>query len=373
MASLEFGQQSDAARRSSGAGAGHGTALSPPARADTRPSADAGETARDTPNSSDDQANPSPVSPEVDEERGARGIALGVSAGLFDHEEMGDEENEAAQDSADRPPHAEDVRDAQETGDGERAAAEADAGASARAPAAADRPSGSTQRAQGPTSTPVRWAAQQDDGEESAPARSGGRARSRRGAQGLADEGRQARALPAARSPWIPLIPDPVARMDPSRPTAQQPTPARRQTDNEVDGAPRTERGGAAGGRGPRGIRVGRGSSRRGRRGNGRGRRRGGARGTNRRRTSASGYARNAERLMREGAEDGEEELSEESEVEAENEESEGGDPAFNPEREGMLEAETEEDEEELEQLLRGAEFPSQQARGEPANRTTAP
>ncbi|CAI5979561.1 unnamed protein product [Closterium sp. NIES-65] len=299
-----------------------------------QPNADAEGTARDDPTPSDAQVTPSPASPEIAAESVARGIALG------------------------------------EKGGEESAAAEANAEASARAPAAAGRPGGSTQRVQGPTNTPARWGAQQADGEELAPARSGGRALLRRGAQGHAGEDRQAQA-PAARSPRNPRAPYPVSRMDPSPPTAPQPTPARRPIEDATDEAPQTRRAGAAGGRGTRGIRVGRGSNRRGRRGNGRGRRGGGARGTNRRRTGASGYARTAEWLMREGAEGGEEVPSEEAEDDVENEESEGADPAFNPEREGMLEAEAEEDEEELELLLREAEFPNQQAIGEPANRTS--
>ncbi|CAI6001449.1 unnamed protein product [Closterium sp. NIES-64] len=333
------------------------------------PSEDAGGTARDAPNPSDVQATLSPSSPEIAAETVARGIALGVSAGLPDHEETGGEENEDAQGIADRPHPADEPHDAQEMGAEERAAAEADAEASARAPAAADRSGGSTQHAQGPTNTPARWGAGQAVGEESAPGRSGGRARLRRGAQGHAGEDRQAQ-VPATRSSRIPRAPDPVSRMDPSPPTAPQPTPSRRLNEDEVDVAPQAGRVGAAEGRGTRGIRVGRGSSRRGRRGNGRGRRGGGARGTNRRRTGASGYARTGGRLIREGVEGGEEEHSEEAEDEAENEESEGGDPVFNPEREGMLEAEAE-DEEELETLLREAEFPNHQARDEPATRTT--
>ncbi|CAI5941964.1 unnamed protein product [Closterium sp. NIES-64] len=325
------------------------------------PSEDAGGTARDAPNPSDVQATPSPSSPEIAAETVAWGIALGVSAGLPDHEETGGEENEDAQRIADRPHPADEPRDAQEMGAEERAAAEANAEASTRAPAAADRPGGSTQHAQGPTNTPARWGAGQAVGEESAPGQSGGRARLRRGAQGHAGEDRQAQ-VPGTRSPQIPRAPDPVSRMDPSPPTAPQPTPARQQNEDEVDVATKARRVGAAEGRGTRGIRVGCGSSRRARRGNGRGRRGGGVCGTNRRRTGASGYARTAERLIREGVEGGEEEHSKEAEDEAENEESEGGDPVFNPEREGMLEAEAE-DEEELEMLLREAEFPNHQTR----------
>ncbi|CAI5497871.1 unnamed protein product [Closterium sp. Naga37s-1] len=334
-----------------------------------QPNAGAEGTARDDPNPSDAQVTPSPASPEIAAESVARGIALGVSAGLPDHEEMGGEVNEDVQGTADRPLCADESRDAQEKVGEERAAAEADAEASARAPAVAVRPGGSTQHVQGPTNTPARWGAQQADGEELAPARSGGRARLQRGAQGHAGEARQAQA-PAARSPRNPRAPDPVLRMDPSPPTAPQPMPARRPIEDAANEAPQTGHAGAAGGRGTRGIRVGRGGNRRGRRGNGRGRRGGGARGSNRCRTGASGYARTAERLVREGAEGGEEVPSEEAEDDVENEESEGGDPAFNLEREGMLEAEAEEDEEELE-LLREAEFPNQQARGEPANRTS--
>ncbi|CAI5522384.1 unnamed protein product, partial [Closterium sp. Naga37s-1] len=341
-----------------------------PAVPRNQPNVDAGGTARGDPNPSDAQATPSPASPEIAAESVARGIALGVSAGLLDHEGMGGEESEDVQGSADPPPRADSARDAQEKGGEERAAEVADVEASARAHAAADRPGGSTQHVQAPTNTPARWGARQADGEVFAPARSGGRARLRRGAQGDADEARQAQA-PAARSPRNPPAPDPVSRMGPSPPIVPQPTPARRRSENETVAAPQTGREGAAVGRATRGIRVGRGS-RRGRRANERGRRGGGTRGSNRRRTGASGYARNAERLMRNGAEGGEEPLSEEAEEEVENEESDEGDPAFNPEREGMLGAEAEEDEEELELLLRGEELPSPNVRGEPANRTTA-
>ncbi|CAI5498686.1 unnamed protein product [Closterium sp. Naga37s-1] len=177
-----------------------------PADLRNQPSADAEGTAHDGPNPSDIQATPSPASPEIAAESVAREIVLGVSAGLPDQEEMGGEESEDAQGTADRPPCAEEVRDAQEMGGEERAAEEADAEASARAPAAADRPGGSTQHVQGPTNTPARWGARQADGEELALARSGGQARLRRGAQGHADEARQAQA-PAARSPRELRIP----------------------------------------------------------------------------------------------------------------------------------------------------------------------
>ncbi|CAI5964872.1 unnamed protein product [Closterium sp. NIES-65] len=254
-----------------------------PAVPRNQPNVDAGGTARGDPNSSNDQATPSPASPEIAKENVARGIALAVSAGLHDHEGMGGEGSEDVQENAYPPPRADSARDAQEKGGEERAAVEGAAEASTRAPAAADRPGGSTQHEQAPTNTLAR--------------------------RGIA-------------------------------------------------------------GRATRGIRVGRGS-RRGRRSIERGRRGGGARGSNRRRSGASGYARNVERLMRNGAEGDVEPLSEEAEEVAENEESEEGDPAFNPESEGMLEAEAEEDEEELE-LLREAELPNQQARGEPANRTSS-
>ncbi|CAI5987324.1 unnamed protein product [Closterium sp. NIES-64] len=324
------------------------------------PNVDAGGTARGDPNPSDDQATPSPASPEIAEENVARGIALAVSAGLPDHEGMGGEGSEDVQENAYPPPRADSARDAQEKGGEERAAVEGAAEASTRAPAAADRPGGSTQHEQAPTNTLARRGARQDDGEAFEPARSGARARSRRGAQGDADEARQAQAA-VASSPRNPPAPDPVSRMGPSPPILPQPTPVRRRSENETAAAPQTGREGAAVGRATQGIRVGRGS-RRGRRGNERGRRGGGARGSNRRRSGASGYARNVERLMRNGAEGDVEPLSEKAEEEAENEESEEGDPAFNPESEGMLEAEAEEDEEELE-LLREAELPNQQAR----------
>ncbi|CAI5961994.1 unnamed protein product [Closterium sp. NIES-64] len=316
-----------------------------PAVPRNQPNVDAGGTARGDPNPSVAQATPSPASPEIAAESVARGIALGVSAGLPDHEGMGGEESKDVQGNADPPPRADSARDAQEKGGEERAAEEADAEASTRAHAAADRPGGSTQHVQAPTNTPARWGARQADGEVFAPARSGERARLRRGAQGDADEARQAQAA-AARSPRNPSAPDPVSRMGPSPPIVPQPTPARRRSENETVAAPQTGREGAAVGRATRGIRVGRGS-RRGRRGNERGRKGGGTRGSNRRGTGASGYARNAERLMQNGAEGGEEPLSEEAEEEVENEESDKGDPAFNPEREGMLGAEAEEDEEE--------------------------
>ncbi|CAI5998909.1 unnamed protein product [Closterium sp. NIES-65] len=321
------------------------------------PNVDAGGTARGDPNPSDDQATPSPASPEIAEENVARGIALAVSAGLPDHEGMGGEGSEDVQENAYPPPRADSARDAQEKGGEERAAVEGAAETSIRAPAAANRPGGSTQHERAPTNTPARRGARQDDGEAFEPARSGAQARSRRGAQGDADEARQAQAA-VTSSPRNPPAPDPVSRMRPSPPILPQPTPVRRRSENETAAAPQTRREGAAVGRATRGIRVGRGSCR-GRRGNERGRRGGGARGSNRCRSGASGYARNVERLMRNGAEGDVEPLSEEAEEEAENEESEEGDPAFNPESEGMLEAEAEEDEEEL-KLLREAELPNQ-------------
>ncbi|CAI7911241.1 unnamed protein product [Closterium sp. NIES-53] len=202
-----------------------------------QPSPVAEGTARDGPNPRNAQVTPSPASPEIAAEIVARGAALGVSAGLPDHEEMGGEENEDAPGTADRPPCADGLRDAQEMGGEERAAEEADAEASAHAPAAAVRLGGLTQHEQGPTNTLVRWGARQADGEELAPAQSGGRARLRRDAQGHVVEARQAQA-PEARSPQNPRAPDPVARMGPSPPTAPQPTPARRPIGDEVDRAP---------------------------------------------------------------------------------------------------------------------------------------
>ncbi|CAI5994721.1 unnamed protein product [Closterium sp. NIES-65] len=106
----------------------------------------------------------------------------GDRAGLPDHEGTGGEEGEDAQGSADSPPCAENVRDAREKGGEEMAAEGADVKANARAPAAADRQDGSTQHAQAPSNTPGRWGARRADGEEFAPARSGGLARLRRGA-----------------------------------------------------------------------------------------------------------------------------------------------------------------------------------------------
>ncbi|CAI5524591.1 unnamed protein product [Closterium sp. Naga37s-1] len=279
-----------------------------------QPSADAAGIVRDAQIPSDAQAIPCPALPEIAAESAERGIALAVTAGLLDHGGMGAEESGDAQGTADRPPCVDEGHDAQEKGGEERAAKEVDVEASARAPDAANRQGGSTQHARGPTNTPARWAARQAEEEELAHARSGGRARLRRGAQRHADETRQAQA-PAARA----LSAEPSSSR--SRPADGSITP-----DNTAADAS----------------------------------------------APANGYARTAERLMREGVEGGEEAPSEEAEEEVENEESDGGDPVFNPEREGMLEAEAEEDEEELELLLRGAEFPSPNARGEPANRTTA-
>ncbi|CAI5483332.1 unnamed protein product [Closterium sp. Yama58-4] len=302
-------------------------------------------------------------------ESAARGIALAVSAGLLDHEGTGAEETEDALGSGARPPLVGEDRGALEMGGEEIAAAEVDVAGSVPAPDAADQQGDSIQRAREPTSTPARWVAGQAEEGESAHARSCGRAHLRRGAQRSADE-LQAPA-PAARFPPNPQAQDRAPRTDPSPQTRSPPTPARRPNDDDSDALSLTGHTGAAGGRAPRGIRVGRGSTRRGRRGTAGGRRGRGARGTNQRGSRASRYARRAEGLLREGAEGGEEAQVEETEEEDENVESDGGDPAFNPEREGISEAEAEEDEEELELLLQGAEFPNPQARGEPANQTT--
>ncbi|CAI5469936.1 unnamed protein product [Closterium sp. Yama58-4] len=127
-----------------------------PAGLQIQPNADAEGIARNDPCPTDAQATPSPASPVIAAESVARGIALGVSAGLPDHEEMDGVENEDAQGTADRPPCADEVRVAQEKAGEERAAEEPDAEASARAPAAAVRLGGSTQHVQGPTNTPAR-------------------------------------------------------------------------------------------------------------------------------------------------------------------------------------------------------------------------
>ncbi|CAI5486626.1 unnamed protein product [Closterium sp. Naga37s-1] len=240
-----------------------------------------------------------------------------ANAGLPDYEGIDDEGIEDAWGDADRPPRVGEVRDAQEKGGEEIAAAEADAAASVRAPDAADQQGGLTQRAREPTSTPARWAARQAEEEESAHARSGGRAHLRRGAQTC---GRRA----AGAGSGCALSAEPSSSG--SRPADGSIIPDTTAAD---------------------------------------------ANAPTKRRTGASGYARTAERLLREGVEGGEEAPDEEAEEEVENEESDGGDPAFNPEREGISDAEAEEDEEEVELLLRGAEFPDLQARGEPANRTT--
>ncbi|CAI5996061.1 unnamed protein product [Closterium sp. NIES-64] len=351
------GQMSRALRHSAG-----------PAAQRNHPNSDAEGTARDDLIPSDAQATPSPASPELAEVIVERGIALGVSAGLLDHEETGAEESEDAQGSADPPPCADSVRDAREIGDEETAAVGDDAEASARAAAAADRQDGSTLHAQEPTNTQGGRGARLADGEESAPARIGERARLRRDAQAVVAEARQAQA-PAARSPRNAQAPDPVLRTGPSPPTVAQQMPARRRREGETTAAPLAGGEGVAVARATRGICVGRGS-RRGRRGSERGRGGGGARGTNRRRTGASGFARNAERLIRQSARGGEEELREEAEEATENERSDEGDPLFNPEREGLLGVEVEEDDEELDRLLQGEEVPSPRARGVPANQT---
>ncbi|CAI5973202.1 unnamed protein product [Closterium sp. NIES-64] len=183
------------------------TSIWTPAVPRNQPNVDAGGTARGDPNPSDDQATPSPASPEIAEENVARGIALAVSAGLPDHEGMGGEGSEDVQENAYPPPRADSARDAQEKGGEERAAVEGAAEASTRAPAAAHRPGGSTQHEQAPTNTLARRGARQDDGEAFEPAQSGARARSRRGAQGDADEARQAQAA-VASSPDGSITPD---------------------------------------------------------------------------------------------------------------------------------------------------------------------
>ncbi|CAI6007683.1 unnamed protein product [Closterium sp. NIES-65] len=155
-----------------------------------QPSADAGGTARGDPNPSDAQATPSPASPEIAAESVARGIALGVSASLSDHEGIGGEESDGPRGTDDRQLRPGDHRDTLENGGEEIAAAAADVAANARAPDAADQWAGSRQPEQEPTSTPARGAGEPVEEEEIARARSGGRAHLRRGAQRHADDER---------------------------------------------------------------------------------------------------------------------------------------------------------------------------------------
>ncbi|CAI5491083.1 unnamed protein product [Closterium sp. Naga37s-1] len=290
----------------------------------TQQIADAAETARGVQSPSDGQATPCPASPEIAAESAERGIVLVVSNGLPDLNGTGAKESDDAQGTADHPLRAGELRDAQESGAEGIAAAEADAAASARAPVAADQQGGLTQLEQAPTSTLARMAARRAEEEESARSQSGGRAHLRRGAQRNTGEDQQAPSQ-APHYPQSPLALDCDPLMGSSLPIPPPPTPACRQSKDDVVVAPQTRRIGAAGGRGTWGIRVGRSNGRRARRGNGRGRRGGRAR-----RTGASAYARTAERLLREGMDGGEEVASDETNLEvedAENEESDVGDP----------------------------------------------
>ncbi|CAI5528866.1 unnamed protein product [Closterium sp. Naga37s-1] len=282
------------------------------------PSADAGGSARGDPNPSDAQTTPSPASPEIAAESVARGIALGVSAGLPGHEEMGSEESDGLQGTADRQRRPADPRDALGSGGEEIAAAATDAAATARVPDAADQQVGSMQSERGPTSTPAGGAEERVEEEETARAPGEGQAQTPRGAQQREDGEQRAPELGAGqdvRSPQYSPARGRDPRLGPLRRSTEPRTPAGRQRRGRGStSAPQPARRGAAAGTTPRGSRVAGGGRR--------GRRRGGV--TVQRR-GASSFARAAHRILRGRAGDGEN-SSDENSV---------GDPLFNPEREG--------------------------------------
>ncbi|CAI5497873.1 unnamed protein product [Closterium sp. Naga37s-1] len=285
-----------------------------------QPSADAEGIARGDPNPSDAQTTPSPASPEIAAETVARGIALGVSTGLPDHEGIGGEQTDGLQEIADRQRRPGDLRDALGSVGGEIADAAADGAANAHAPDAADRQVDSMHSEQGPTSTPANGAEENVEEEERARALGGGQAQTRRGAQQREDEEQQAPELgagQAGRSPRYSLARDRDPRLGPLRRSTEPRTPAaagRQRRGRGSTSVPQQARRDAAAGTTPRGIRVARG----GRRGGSRG-------GVTVQRRGASSFARAAHRILRGRAGDGEE-SSDENNV---------GDPLFNPEREG--------------------------------------
>ncbi|CAI7798899.1 unnamed protein product [Closterium sp. NIES-54] len=126
------------------------------------PTADVAGTARGEQNPSGAQEIPSPASPEIAAESDARGIALATNAyfdpraHLDDAEESGAGGSDGAREIAGRPLRYEEDRAAQENGDEEIAAAEADAAGNVRAPDPAGQRGGLTRPEQGPTSTPAR-------------------------------------------------------------------------------------------------------------------------------------------------------------------------------------------------------------------------
>ncbi|CAI7805238.1 unnamed protein product, partial [Closterium sp. NIES-53] len=332
--SLKVGAHMGSARSGTGATGGPWVTAMYPADCGRPPDpADVAGTARGEQNPSGAQEIPSPASPKITAESVARGIALAANAYFDpraqqdDAEESGAGGSDGALEIAGRPLRYEEDRAPQENGDGEIAAAEADAAGNVRAPDPAGQRGGLTRPEQGPTSTPARWAAGLPEEEERARAQSGERAHLRRGARGHMDEDRQAPA-PAVRSPLYPPVQDRDPRSDPLRPIPLPPTPALRQRSSDVAADPPTRRAGAARGRETRGIRVGRGSNRRGQ-----------GRGATTQRRGASSFARAAQRALRQRAREGGETLGDDSGNGS------AGDPSFIPEREGSSSPSTEEEE----------------------------
>ncbi|CAI5508434.1 unnamed protein product [Closterium sp. Naga37s-1] len=297
------------------------------------PTADVAGTAHGEQNPSGAQAIPSPASPKIAAESVTRGIALAaiaysdLRAHLDDAEERGAGGSDGAREIAGLPLRDEEGRAVQENGDEEIAAAETDAAGNACTPDSAIRRGGLTRPYQGPTSTPARWAAGPPEEGGAAHAQGGERAHSRRGARGDVCEDQQA-PPPAVRSPPYPPVRDHDKWSDPLRPMPRLPTPALRQRESDVAADPPTRRAGATRTRDMRGIRVGRGSNRRGR-----------GRGATNQRRGASSFARTAQRALRRRAREGGMTLGDDSGNGS------AGDPSFILEREGSSSPLTEGDE----------------------------
>ncbi|CAI7888507.1 unnamed protein product [Closterium sp. NIES-54] len=299
----------------------------------TLPTADVAGTARGEQNPSGAQVIPSPASPEIAAESVARGIAVAaiaysdLRAHLDDAEESGAGGSDGAREIAGLPLRDEEGYGAQENGDEEIAAAETDAAGNARTPDSAVRRGGSTRPYPGPTSTPARWAAGPPEEAGTAHAQSGDRAHSRRDGRGDVYKDQQAPA-PAGRSPPYPPAQDRDQWLDPLRPMPRLPTPALRQRESDVAADPPTRRAGATRTRDTRGIRVGRGTNRRGH-----------GRGATNQRRGASSFARTAQRALRRRAREGGVTLGDDSGNDS------AGDPSFIPEREGSSNPSTDGDE----------------------------
>ncbi|CAI7742684.1 unnamed protein product [Closterium sp. NIES-54] len=160
--SLKVGAHMGSARSGTGATGGPWVTAMYPADCGRPPDpADVAGTARGEQNPSGAQEIPSPASPKITAESVARGIALAANAYFDpraqqdDAEESGAGGSDGALEIAGRPLRYEEDRAPQENGDGEIAAAEADAAGNVRAPDPAGQRGGLTRPEQGPTSTPA--------------------------------------------------------------------------------------------------------------------------------------------------------------------------------------------------------------------------